>query len=123
MQIQPQLVLLQKTLLNIEGLGRELYPDLDLWKTAKPYLEQWMSEQVGLQGLIANLRQETPYWASLLPQLPRLLHSYLSQRDADQKHAELEATNKKHIRINRLLAAVSILMTAAVATLAVLMLR
>jgi ubiquinone biosynthesis protein len=122
-EIQPQLVLLQKTLLNIEGLGRELYPDLDLWKTAKPYLEHWMSEQVGLQGLIANLRQETPYWASLLPQLPRLLHSYLSQRDADQNRAELEATNKKYLKINKLLAVVSTLLAAVVAVLAALLLR
>ena len=116
-------MLLQKTLLNIEGLGRELYPDLDLWKTAKPYLEHWMSEQVGLQGLIANLRQETPYWASLLPQLPRLLHSYLSQRDADQNRAELEATNKKYLKINKLLAVVSTLLAAVVAVLAALLLR
>ena len=56
MEIQPQLVLLQKTLLNIEGLGRELDPDLDLWSTAKPYLERWMSEQVGWRGLVRTLR-------------------------------------------------------------------
>src|SRR5213075_2603267 len=70
--IQPQLVMLQKTLLNIEGLGRELDPDLDLWTTAKPFLERWMSEQVGWRGLMRNLRHEAPYWANTLPQLPRL---------------------------------------------------
>ena len=56
-EVQPQLVLLQKTLLNIEGLGRELDPDLDLWQTAKPYLERWMREQVGWRGLRAQPRQ------------------------------------------------------------------
>ena len=122
-EIQPQLVLLQKTLLNIEGLGRELDPDLDLWKTAKPYLERWMSEQVGVRGLIASLRQEMPYWASLLPQLPRLLHSYLSATEADDRRAELQVINKKCRNINILLAGISMLMAAVAGTLLVLMLR
>jgi ubiquinone biosynthesis protein len=77
-EIQPQLVMLQKTLLNIEGLGRQLDPELDLWKTAKPFLERWMHEQVGWRGLLNNLKQEAPAWAALLPQLPRLLHRALS---------------------------------------------
>ena len=81
-EIQPQLVLLQKTLLNIEGLGRDLDPDLDLWVTAKPYLERWMSEQVGWRGLWQNIRKEAPRWSALLPQLPRLLHHALSDRSA-----------------------------------------
>lgn len=76
-QIQPQLVLLQKTLLNIEGLGRQLDPDLDLWKTAKPFLERWMSEQVGWRGLLASVRTEAPYWGTVLPKLPRLVHERL----------------------------------------------
>ena len=80
-EIQPQLVLLQKTLLNIEGLGRELDPDLDLWKTAKPYLERWMSEQLGWRGLLASIRREAPYWAGTLPQLPRLVHHSLERQD------------------------------------------
>ena len=63
-EVQPQLVLLQKTLLNIEGLGRELDPDLDLWETAKPYLERWMSEQVGWRGFVERVRQEAPYWST-----------------------------------------------------------
>src|ERR1700704_6662885 len=78
-EVQPQLVLLQKTLLNIEGLGRELDPELDLWKTSKPYLERWMDEQVGWRALVRALRQEAPFWASTLPQLPRLAHRALSQ--------------------------------------------
>src|SRR5262249_29124014 len=77
-QVQPQLVLLQKTLLNIEGLGRELDPDLDLWQTANPYLERWMSEQVGWRGFIERVREEAPYWSAALPQLPRLLHRALA---------------------------------------------
>jgi ubiquinone biosynthesis protein len=76
-EIQPQLVMLQKTLLNIEGLGRQLDPDLDLWKTAKPYLENWMREQVGFKGLLRTIRKEAPHWASVLPELPRLLHGAL----------------------------------------------
>ncbi|HEX9672305.1 MAG TPA: ubiquinone biosynthesis regulatory protein kinase UbiB [Burkholderiales bacterium] len=77
-EVQPQLVLLQKTLLNIEGLGRELDPDLDLWETAKPFLERWMAEQVGWRGFIERVRQEAPYWSTILPQLPRLLHQALA---------------------------------------------
>ena len=77
-EVQPQLVLLQKTLLNIEGLGRQLDPELDLWTTAKPFLERWMSEQMGWRGLVANLKHEAPYWARVLPSLPRLLQQSLS---------------------------------------------
>ena len=76
-EIQPQLVLLQKTLLNIEGLGRQLDPELDLWSTAKPFLERWMNEQVGWHGLLERLKNEAPRYAQLLPELPRLLHQAL----------------------------------------------
>ncbi|HET9463595.1 MAG TPA: ubiquinone biosynthesis regulatory protein kinase UbiB [Thiobacillus sp.] len=78
-EIQPQLVLLQKTLLNIEGLGRQLDPELDLWKTAKPFLERWMNEQLGWRALVKNLQTEAPKWAALLPQLPRLAHQALNE--------------------------------------------
>ncbi len=71
-EIQPQLVLLQKTLLNVEGLGRQLDPDLDLWVTAKPFLERWMQEQVGLRAVIDQTRIEAERWARLFPQFPRL---------------------------------------------------
>ena len=71
-EIQPQLVLLQKTLLNVEGLGRQLDPELDLWNTAKPFLERWMNEQVGWNGLVERLKNEAPRYAQLLPELPRL---------------------------------------------------
>jgi ubiquinone biosynthesis protein len=81
-EIQPQLVLLQKTLLNVEGLGRQLDPELDLWNTAKPFLETWMNEQVGWQGLVDHLKNEAPRYVQLLPQLPRLLHQALQPRPA-----------------------------------------
>jgi len=81
-EIQPQLVLLQKTLLNIEGLGRQLDPELDLWSTAKPFLERWMNEQVGWRGLLDHLKNEAPRYVQLLPELPRLLHQALQPRPA-----------------------------------------
>ena len=84
-EIQPQLVLLQKTLLNIEGLGRQLDPELDLWSTAKPFLEKWMLEQVGPKRLWQELRNQAPYYAKILPQLPRLLHDrLLAHRQSDR---------------------------------------
>ena len=84
MPVQPQLVLLQKTLLNIEGLGRQLYPELDLWETAKPYLERWMRDQVGPSALLKTLRRELPSVMPLIPELPGLVHEWLRrQRDGD----------------------------------------
>ena len=71
MPIQPQLVLLQKTLLNIEGLGRQLYDDLDLWDTAKPFLETWMKQQIGPQAMLSQFKKELPMWQKNLPLLPR----------------------------------------------------
>jgi ubiquinone biosynthesis protein len=75
MEVQPQLVLLQKTLLNIEGLGRQLYPDLDLWKTAKPFLERWMQEQVGARAMLRNIKDDLPYLIEKLPEMPRLIYT------------------------------------------------
>ena len=100
-EIQPQLVLLQKTLLNVEGLGRQLDPELDLWSTAKPFLERWMDAQVGWRGLVARLKHEAPRYAQLLPELPRLLHQALRPREEHQQLvAELLAEQQ---RTNRLL--------------------
>ena len=101
-EIQPQLVLLQKTLLNVEGLGRQLDPDLDLWNTAKPFLERWMNEQVGWRGLLEGLKQEAPHYAQLLPELPRLLHRHLQQRPTDSTPALLALLAEQR-RTNRLL--------------------
>ncbi|WP_294766129.1 ubiquinone biosynthesis regulatory protein kinase UbiB [uncultured Rhodoferax sp.] len=101
-EIQPQLVLLQKTLLNIEGLGRELDPDLDLWATAKPFLEQWMLEQVGPQKLARELKAQAPRYAKLLPELPGLLHQFLQQRGTDNSQLMQELLQEQK-RTNRLL--------------------
>jgi ubiquinone biosynthesis protein len=91
-EIQPQLVLLQKTLLNIEGLGRQLDPDLDLWSTAKPFLERWMDEQVGGRAFLRALKKEAPRFAPMLPELPRLLHDALRNQAAPpQPDAALSA--------------------------------
>ncbi len=83
-EIQPQLTLLQKTLLNIEGLGRQLDPDLDLWKTAMPFLERWMQEQIGWRALVNSVRKESERWAQTLPQVPRLVHRALNQAAAER---------------------------------------
>ncbi|TAL60549.1 MAG: ubiquinone biosynthesis regulatory protein kinase UbiB [Legionella sp.] len=98
MEIQPQLVLLQKTLLAIEGLGRQLYPNLDLWTTAKPYLENWLKEQVGPRAVIAQLKQNLPFFSEQLPNMPRLLfevlelqkEQILSQRDLLKNQPKIE---------------------------------
>jgi ubiquinone biosynthesis protein len=104
-EIQPQLVLLQKTLLNIEGLGRDLDPNLDLWSTAKPFLERWMEEQVGWAGFVEHLKKEAPRYVHLLPQLPRLVHAALQPKPQPQVRA-LEALVLEQRRTNRLLSAV-----------------
>jgi ubiquinone biosynthesis protein len=96
-EIQPQLVMLQKTLLNIEGLGRQLDPDLDLWTTAKPFLEKWMREQVGFKGLLRTLRREAPHWATMLPQLPRLVHRAL----ADDRIGRIERALAELLAVER----------------------
>ena len=77
MEVQPQLVLLQKTLFNIEGLGRQLYPDLDLWETAKPYLEQWTRAQFGPGAFLKTLKREFPRWWRMLPETPAAAFDFL----------------------------------------------
>ena len=108
-EVQPQLVLLQKTLLNIEGLGRQLDPELDLWKTAKPYLERWMKDQIGWGGLIERIKAEAPHYNKLLPQLPRLAHQALMQvaHPRDDNSALLSALLAEQRRTNRFLAVVT----------------
>jgi len=112
MEVQPQLVLLQKTLLNIEGLGRQLYPDLDLWQTAKPYLERWMSEQIGLRSLLNSMKVNAPQWAEILPEVPGLLHKVLNNleqgtmqnqldtiRSIEGLRKDLRRSNKQNFRV------------------------
>lgn len=104
-EIQPQLVLLQKTLLNVEGLGRDLDPDLDLWSTAKPFLARWMQEQIGWRALLRQFKREAPRYAKLLPELPRLVHHNLTQGDTGLRR-DLLAILKEQRQANRTLSAV-----------------
>jgi ubiquinone biosynthesis protein len=114
MEVQPQLVMLQKTLLNIEGLGRDLDPDLDLWATARPFLERWMSERIGWRGLLRQLRQEVPYWTTMLPQIPRLVHRYLDEQGRRRSEEQLAAVLNEQKRQRRLLLLTVALLTAIV---------
>ena len=82
MEVQPQLVLLQKTLLHIEGLGRKLYPDFDLWATGRPFLEQWMRDRMSARALAKRVRDRLPRWMHIAPELPELLHDYLRRETA-----------------------------------------
>jgi len=116
-EVQPQLVLLQKTLLNIEGLGLQLDPELDLWKTAKPWLERWMSEQVGWRGFFKALRTEAPRYATLLPQLPRLLHQRLNENPAAQIESVLRELVVQQKRRNQWLMLISISLLTATSLL------
>jgi ubiquinone biosynthesis protein len=104
-EIQPQLVLLQKTLLNVEGLGRQLDPELDLWHTAKPFLERWMIDQIGWRGFTERLKNEAPRYVQLLPELPRLVHQFL-QREPQSQERLLVALLHEQRRTNRLLAVI-----------------
>ncbi len=123
-EIQPQLVLLQKTLLNVEGLGRQLDPELDLWKTAKPFLERWMEQQVGMRGLEAKLRQEALQWSYLLPQLPRLMHGALTRHsEADRLIEEVRELRREQRVTNRWYAVATLLLVIVVGLAAWAILR
>ncbi|MHB1566981.1 MAG: ubiquinone biosynthesis regulatory protein kinase UbiB [Acidiferrobacter sp.] len=97
MEVQPQLVLLQKTLFNIEGLGRRLYPDLDLWITAKPFLEHWMREQLGPRAVWATLTREYPTWIKIMPDMPRLLHTTLKQAQDGELTVRAQSTEMESL--------------------------
>ncbi len=116
-EIQPQLVMLQKTLLNVEGLGRQLDPNLDLWTTAKPFLERWMSEQLGWRALARGLKQEAPNWVRTLPQLPRLVHQALTRERAAELAPLLFAIASAQRRQNLLLGLIAVLLAASLAVL------
>ncbi len=98
MEVQPQLVLLQKTLLNIEGLGRQLYPELDLWQTAKPFLQRWMTQQVGPQSFLRHLREQGPRWFENLPRLPNLMHDYLRKARDGELNVQISPQQLNEIR-------------------------
>lgn len=97
MEVQPQLVLLQKTLLYIEGLGRQLYPQLDLWQTAKPFLENWVKEQMGVKAVFNKVKDNLPFWNEKLPEIPDLVYDYLKAGKLAQQHqADLLQTLNKN---------------------------
>ncbi len=98
MEVQPQLVLLQKTLLNIEGLGRQLYPDLDLWKTAKPFLEKWMAGQIGPRALFRQLKDNVPLWAERMPKIPNMMFEVLEQAKQGKLSVELHSKQMDELR-------------------------
>jgi len=116
MTVQLQLVLLQKTLLNIEGLGRQLYPELDLWKTAKPFLEHWVKDQVGPKRFVTALKQHGPSWLAKAPLMPDLIHDTLTQlrklgnseERIQAQLAQIQITNRQSTRtvVRRLFAVV-----------------
>lgn len=116
MEIQPQLVLLQKTLFNVEGLGRQLYPDLDLWQTAKPFLEQWIKTQIGPKALFKKVRQNMPLWLEKLPEIPDLLYQKWQHDPSILEHKlqrldnQIEALQKKNtLWVGCLIMAVSVI--------------
>ena len=93
MEVQPQLVLLQKTLLYVEGLGRQLYPQLDLWQTAKPFLENWVKEQMGVKAVFSKIKANLPFWNEKLPEMPDLIYDYLkTSRENQHQQTQLMQT-------------------------------
>jgi ubiquinone biosynthesis protein len=97
--IQPQLILLQKTLMNIEGVGRQLDPDLDLWTTAAPFLEKWMKKQLGLRAFLRRIRDNLPFWSEKLPEVPGLIFDVLSEHKKEQeteRFARLRRSASRH---------------------------
>ena len=124
-EIQPQLTLLQKTLLNVEGLGRQLDPDLDLWKTAKPFLERWMQEQIGFKALRNSLMKESERWAQTLPQIPRLVHQALThtgQEKLQRVQQQIAALERNQREIRQMLWFVIGLMLAMLVVLGIALL-
>lgn len=125
MEVQPQLILLQKTMLNIEGLGRQLYPDLDLWVTAKPFIQRWMDEQVGVRALLNGAKSNIPKILKNFPEMPNLIHDVLRHYDERQTNLqtesqqfaklqrEIQKTNKRHVTA---IAGGSLLITATLTT-------
>jgi ubiquinone biosynthesis protein len=97
-EVQPQLILLHKTLFNIEGLGRELYPELDLWKTAQPVLKQWMDEQVGPQAVIDDLRENLPQLRHAMRELPAAIRELADRASAGNLSLDVHSTEFERIR-------------------------
>ena len=120
MEVQPQLVLLQKTLLYIEGLGRQLYPQLDLWQTAKPFLENWVKEQMGIQAVFGKIKDNIPFWNEKLPEVPDLVYDFLSSgKQAHLQQIELLTQIKQQQEFKTRQQTYSILAAGAMITSAV----
>ena len=103
MEVQPQLVLLQKTLLNIEGLGRQLYPDLDLWNTAKPFLQRWMDEQVGVRSLLNGAKNNLPKFIEQLPHMPTMVNDVIRQiHDQNKQHIDIQRQQNKQLELSKI---------------------
>ena len=121
MVVQPQLVLLQKTLLYVEGLGRQLYPQLDLWQTAKPFLERWMKDQMGPKALYKRVYENLPFWSEKLPDMPDLLHDSLrtvkSLPEQNRLHHEAQIHAIKRSRKTQFLGQVSLAITVVTCVL------
>lgn len=115
MEVQPQLVLLQKTLLNVEGLGRQLYPELDLWSSAKPFFEKWMKTQIGPKALFSKLMEKQPEWTREIPEIPELIYDVLFHLKENQKHKEVIKNYKPVSRWKYFLFGVGV--TAIISTL------
>lgn len=121
MEVQPSLVLLQKTLLNVEGLGRQLYPELDLWQTALPYLENWNAKRLNPFTLLRRIQENIPNWIDQLPQLPQLIidaatqSSQLSEINESlrRQHAESRAKIERESRRSRNAGLLALLAAAA----------
>ncbi len=108
MEVQPALVLLQKTLINIEGLGRQLYPDLDLWSTAHPFLEKWLKERFKPRAMLDRLERHGPEWLEQLPKVPQLLFESLERiRDLDTTRPNKKGGSVGNPRVRWLAAALT----------------
>ena len=99
--IQPQLIMLQKTLLNIEGLGRDLDANIDLWQTARPFLKRWMSEQLGWRKIAKSVKKELPFIFKTAPEMPRLIHQFLSQQTSVEQTSPLHTAIEKLIQVQQ----------------------
>ena len=100
MEVQPQLILLQKTMLNIEGLGRQLYPDLDLWVTAKPFIQRWMDEQVGVRALLNGAKTNIPKMLKNFPEMPNLIHDVVHQLSSQHMKMQWESQQLEKLRLD-----------------------
>ena len=123
MHVQPQLVLLQKTLLNIEGLGRQLYPELDLWQTAKPFLEKWFHERLGPKAKINNIIKQFPEFAEQFPEIPSLVYKALNNAAQAQQQAEAQQKEmmmlRKQLHKNHKTTVLTMIISAAIISAAI----